>query len=119
LPFRQQGDDLADLEADADNEERKPVQQGSISSDAAQTPYKASFVSTLTQGAPNLTHPVDLAFLHEYREPTLGILASASQVSSALLDLRRDIMTYTVGTLDLEQRASTVLVSVPNLPSDL
>jgi cleavage and polyadenylation specificity factor subunit 1 len=118
LPFRQQGDDLADLEAEADNEERKPVQQG-ISSDAAQTPYKASFVSTLTQVAPNLTHPVDLAFLHEYREPALGILASASQVSSALLDLRRDIMTYTVGTLDLEQRASTVLVSVPNLPSDL
>lgn len=119
LPFRQQGDDLADLEAEAENDERRPVQNSSISGDAAQTPYKASFVSTLTQVAPNLTHPVDLAFLHEYREPTLGILASASQASSALLDLRRDIMTYTVGTLDLEQRASTVLVSVQNLPSDL
>jgi cleavage and polyadenylation specificity factor subunit 1 len=119
LPFRQQGDDLADLEAEADNDERRLPQHGSVSTDAAQTPYKASFVSTLTQVAPNLTHPVDLAFLHEYREPTLGILASASQASSALLDLRRDIMTYTVGTLDLEQRASTVLVSVQNLPSDL
>jgi cleavage and polyadenylation specificity factor subunit 1 len=119
LPFRQQGDDLADLEAEADNEDKRQPQQNSISGDAAQTPYKASFVSTLTQVSPNLTHPQDLAFLYEYREPTLGIIASASQASSALLDLRRDIMTYTVGTLDLEQRASTVLVSVPNLPSDL
>lgn len=119
LPFRQQGDELADLEAEADNEEKRLPQHGILNGDAAQTPYKASFVSTLTQVAPNLTHPVDLAFLHEYREPTLGILASASQASSALLGIRKDIMTYTVGTLDLEQRASTVLVSVQNLPSDL
>lgn len=119
LPFRQPGDELAELEAEADNEEKRQPQQTSVSAESAQTPYKASFVSTLTQVAPNLTHPVDLAFLHEYREPTLGILASASQASSALLDLRKDIMTYTVGTLDLEQRASTVLVSVQNLPSDL
>ncbi|KAM0712189.1 hypothetical protein Q7P37_011283 [Cladosporium fusiforme] len=119
LPFRQPGDELADLEAEAENEEKRHIQQTSISAESVQTPYKASFVSTLTQVAPNLTHPVDLAFLHEYREPTLGILASASHASSALLDLRKDIMTYTVGTLDLEQRASTVLVSVQNLPSDL
>lgn len=119
LPFRQPGDDLADLDVDLDNEDKRQPQQNSAGADAAQTPYKASFVSTLTQVSPNLTHPVDLAFLHEYREPTLGILASASQTSSALLDLRKDILTYTVGTLDLEQRASTVLVVVPNLPSDL
>jgi cleavage and polyadenylation specificity factor subunit 1 len=56
LPFRQPGDDLADLEAEADNDERRLPQHGSISTDAAQTPYKASFVSTLTQVAPNLTH---------------------------------------------------------------
>lgn len=119
LPFRQQGDDLAELEVEVDNEDKRQAQQTLVNGESVQTPYKASFVSTLTQVAPNLTHPVDLAFLYEYREPTLGILASASQTSSALLDLRKDIMTYTVGTLDLEQRASTVLVAVQGLPSDL
>lgn len=114
LPFRQAGDDLAEMDADGDVQ---PQTNGSV--EATQTPYKASFVSTLTQVSPDLTHLVDLAFLYEYREPTLGVLSSASQTSTALLDTRKDIVTYTVGTLDLEQRASTVLISVPNLPSDL
>ena len=114
LPFRQAGDDLAEMEADGDVQ---PQTNGNV--EASQTPYKPSFVSTLTQVSPDLTHPIDLAFLYEYREPTLGILSSASQTSTALLDVRKDIATYTVGTLDLEQRASTVLISVPNLPSDL
>lgn len=119
LPFRQQGDELAELETEAESEDKRQAQQNPIGGETAQTPYKASFVSALTQVAPNLTHPMDLAFLYEYREPTLGILASASHASSALLDLRKDVMSYTVGTLDLEQHASTVLVSVQNLPSDL
>lgn len=114
LPFRQAGDELAEMDADGD---AQPQTNGNI--ETSQTPYKASFVSTLTQVSPDLTHPIDLAFLYEYREPTLGILSSASQTSTALLDTRKDIVTYTVGTLDLEQRASTVLISVPNLPSDL
>ncbi|KAK4894639.1 hypothetical protein LTR28_002025, partial [Elasticomyces elasticus] len=37
----------------------------------------------------------------------------------ALLEERKDILTYSVFTLDLEQRASTTLLSVTNLPYDI
>lgn len=127
LPFRQQGDDLGGEDGlDADMEDAPPLKRTqtgmSEAADGAgekQTPYKASFVLPLTALDPSLTHPVDLAFLHEYREPTLGILGAAQQASTALLDERKDALTYSVFTLDLEQRASTNLVSVPKLPSDL
>ena len=130
LPFRQQGDDLGGEDGyDAEMEDApasatlKRTQTG-LSENADQTegkltPYKASFVLPLTALDPSLTHPVDMAFLHEYREPTLGILGAAQQASTALLDERKDVLTYSVFTLDLEQRASTNLVSVPKLPSDL
>jgi len=129
LPFRQIGDDLAEEaegEYDADMGDAPPSvtlkRTGTnleADAEAKMTPYKASFVLPLTTLDPALTHPVDLAFLHEYREPTFGILSSAQQPSIVLNDERKDCLTYTVFTLDLEQRASTNLISVPKLPSDL
>ncbi|KAH2266319.1 mRNA cleavage and polyadenylation factor subunit, partial [Aspergillus fumigatus] len=84
-----------------------------------QTPYASSFVLPLTALDPSILHPVSLAFLYEYREPTFGILYSQIATSHALLSERKDSIFYTVFTLDLEQRASTTLLSVPKLPSDL
>ncbi|KAK6436291.1 mRNA cleavage and polyadenylation factor subunit [Oleoguttula sp. CCFEE 5521] len=120
LPFRRAGDELAEADVDVDMDARKQsANHDQTNGEVSETPYKASFVSALTQIAPEITHPVDLAFLYEYREPTLGILSAATQPSTALLDVRKDILSYTAATLDLEQRASTVLVSVEGLPSDL
>lgn len=128
LPFRQAGDDVvedADNDVDTDMaepqgpESKKTAQNVESDAESKMTPYKASFVLPLTMLDPSLTHPVDLAFLHEYREPTFGILSSSQETSCALLEERKDCLTYTVFTLDLEQRASTNLVSVPKLPSDL
>ena len=127
LPFRQLGDELGEGAEDGEDQEMDPVtlkrmQSGfneSSDNDPKQTPYKASFVLPLTALDPSLTHPVHLAFLHEYREPTFGILSASIQPSAALLDERKDVLSYTVFTLDLEQRASTNLISVPKLPSDL
>ncbi|KAF2636376.1 protein CFT1 [Massarina eburnea CBS 473.64] len=106
LPFRQRG--MVD-EYDSDHEEQKD----------AKTPYSPSFVLPLMHLDPTLTHPVHLAFLHEYREPTFGIIASSRAVTPALLSERKDILTYTVFTLDLEQKASTTLLSVSGLPYDI
>ncbi|KAI4250673.1 MAG: hypothetical protein L6R42_008683, partial [Xanthoria sp. 1 TBL-2021] len=58
-------------------------------------------------------------FLYEYRDPTFGVLSSQLASSISLLHERRDTLSYTVITLDLEQRASTALLSVNNLPYDL
>ncbi|EMC95320.1 hypothetical protein BAUCODRAFT_25380 [Baudoinia panamericana UAMH 10762] len=132
LPFRQQGDELADEAAeDADMAEAESEEQPgnvtlkrtsttqALDSKDDITPYKSSFVLPLITLDPSLTHPVHLAFLHEYREPTFGILSAPQQPSLALLDERKDCLSYTVFTLDLEQRASTNLMSVSKLPSDL
>lgn len=125
LPFHQAGDDLVmdDYDSELDEKRPEPVKEPNSESgkDAAvhHTPYAASFVLPLTALDPSLLHPVSLAFLYEYREPTFGILYSQIATSSALFQERKDVMFYTVFTLDLEQRASTTLLSVSRLPSDL
>ncbi|KAK4550167.1 hypothetical protein LTR36_003134 [Oleoguttula mirabilis] len=129
LPFRQLGDELAEEVEDgydADMADAPPsaglkrtATNHDMEPEARLTPYKSSFVLPLTTLDPALTHPVHLAFLHEYREPTFGILSAPLQPSPALAEERKDCLTYTVFTLDLEQRASTNLISVPKLPSDL
>lgn len=127
LPFHQAGDDLVmdDFDSDLDGERPNPkASEGTVAEkgeggSAFQTPYGASFVLPLTALDPSLLHPVSLAFLYEYREPTFGVLYSQVATSTALAYERKDVMFYTVFTLDLEQRASTILLSVPRLPSDL
>lgn len=83
------------------------------------TPYGTSFVLRLSSLDPNLIHPIHLAFLYEYREPTFGILSSKILPSSSLLRERRDQLSYMVFTLDLHQRASTTILAVTGLPYDL
>lgn len=119
LPFYQEGDDLVMDDFDSETEGERPAKamEGPLQLDKA--PYAPSFVLSLMALDPSLSHPVHLAFLNEYRDPTFGILSSENAVSSALLHERRDPLSYTVFTLDLEQRASTTLLSVNNLPYDL
>jgi len=127
LPFHQAGDDLVMDDYDSELDGVRPDEPREGATDVEkhkdgpghQTPYAASFVLPLTALDPSLLHPVSLAFLYEYREPTFGILYSQIATSNALLHERKDVMFYTVFTLDLEQRASTTLLSVARLPSDL
>ena len=123
LPFHQLGDDLVMDDLDPELEDDKPAHDISLANDVEEeksvTPYAASFVLSLLALDPALTHPIHLCFLYEYREPTFGILYSQSSTSSALLHERRDNVSFAVYTLDLEQRASTTLSSVNNLPYDL
>lgn len=87
--------------------------------DSHQTPYGPSFVLPLTALHPGVVHPMNMAFLYEYREPTFGILYSTIAASTALGHERKDAMLYAVFTLDLDQRASTMLLSISKLPNDL
>ncbi|KAF2754100.1 hypothetical protein EJ05DRAFT_494539 [Pseudovirgaria hyperparasitica] len=126
LPFRQVGDDLIEDDYDPDNEDavdapaaKSRTANGDAQDNASQTPYKSSFVLPLTALDPVYTQPVHLAFLHEYREPTFGVIASSKTSAASLLAERKDILDYTVFTLDLEQRASTKLLTVQGLPYDV
>ncbi|KAI9367816.1 CPSF A subunit region-domain-containing protein [Aspergillus egyptiacus] len=127
IPFHQPGDDLVMDDYGSDLGEEYQVNEGQAhhyeaqgkDSTAYDTPYASSFVLPMTALDPSILHPISLAFLHEYREPTFGILYSQVATSNALLHERKDVVLYTVFTLDLEQRASTTLLSVTRLPSDL
>ncbi|EER40763.1 cleavage factor two protein 1 [Histoplasma capsulatum var. duboisii H88] len=128
LPFHQVGDDLVMDDFDSDVEEpHRNMNQTAEETDEAnksngpvfQTPYASSFVLPIAALEPSMLHPISLAFLYEYREPTFGILYSQVATSSALLHDRKDVVFYSVFTLDLEQRASTTLLSVSRLPNDL
>ena len=125
IPFHQPGDDLVmdDYDTDEDNKEQASREGHHLETPKTnlshQTPYAPSFVLPLTALDPSIVHPISLVFLYEYREPTFGILYSQVATSNALLHERKDVVFYAVFTLDLEQRASTMLLSVSRLPSDL
>lgn len=123
LPFHQPGDDLVMDDYDSGDEgnraDHAPDADKAKNGMTYQTPYASSFVLPVAALDPSLLHPISFTFLYEYREPTFGILYSQVSTSTALLHERKDAVFYTVFTLDLEQRASTTLLSVSRLPSDL
>jgi cleavage and polyadenylation specificity factor subunit 1 len=124
LPFKQGDEDTAMDDWDEELDGRRPLDKEPANfangkGALEETPYATSFVLRLSSLDPNLIHPIHLAFLYEYREPTFGILSSTILPSSSLLRERRDQLSYMVFTLDLQQRASTTILAVTGLPYDL
>jgi cleavage and polyadenylation specificity factor subunit 1 len=122
LPFKQGDDDVnMDEHWDEELDGLRPTatQTTNGNGDKAETPYGSSFVLRLPLLDPSLIFPIHLAFLFEYREPTFGILSSVISPSSSLLHERKDYLSYTVFTLDIDQKESTTILSVGNLPYDL
>lgn len=123
IPFHQDNDDLAmddDLD-DSDDEatDKSPTKNSSGDVDRQEKLYAPSFVLPMTALDPSLLHPIASAFLHEYREPTLGVLFSTQAASQNMSPERRDVLAYAVYTLDVDQKASTTLLSLTRLPNDL
>lgn len=123
IPFHQDNDDLAmddDLDdSDEENGDRSPTKQPNGDAARQDKLYAPSFVLPMTALDPGLLHPVSSTFLHEYREPTLGVLFSTQAASQNMSPERRDMLAYAVYTLDVEQKASTTLLSLTRLPNDL
>ena len=122
LPFHQPGDDLVMDEYDSldeDGPERSPDKITNGDAEFHNTPYESSFVWPLTKLDSGLLHPVHIAFLHEYRKPTISVLYSTTARSSALHSERKDVTTYAAYELDVEQKTSQRLIHVQKLPDDL
>jgi cleavage and polyadenylation specificity factor subunit 1 len=126
LPFQQDDEDAAMGDWDEELDGPRPTDSlttklpnGDLKSE--ETPYTSSFILRFSSLDLSLIHPIHLAFLHEYREPTFGILSStfSPSASAALLHERKDRLSYMVFTLDLRQRASTTILAVSGLPYDL
>lgn len=124
LPFRQNDEDIDMDDWDEDMDGPRPVKEqaaptaaNGTSTSVAPVPYTSSFVLPLPQLDHDLLHPVHFAFLHEYREPTFGIVSSTRRRSHQKpLD---DHFTYKVFTVDLQQKASTAILSISGLPQDI
>ncbi|KAL9060461.1 MAG: hypothetical protein Q9162_000634 [Coniocarpon cinnabarinum] len=122
LPFHYESDlDLDEYDAQLDGAKDVSEQKPSVDEPSlrTQTPYGASFVLQLTALDQGILDPADLAFLHEYREPTLGVLYFERSPSNSTSVERRDVTTFAAFTLDIAQRARTPLQSITGLPSDL
>ena len=123
LPFKQGDEDEAmdDWDEELDGPRPEPMAKPIVNGTAAHesTPYSPSFVLRLSSLDPALIHPIHLAFLWEYREPTFGVLSSMVMPSTSLLEERKDQLSYMVFTLDVEQKESTTILVVTGLPYDL
>lgn len=123
LPFKQGDEDEAmddwdeELDGPRPDSMAKPIANGAAAHES--TPYAPSFVLRLSSLDPALIHPIHLAFLWEYREPTFGVLSSMVMPSSSLLEERKDQLSYMVFTLDVGQKESTTILVVTGLPYDL
>lgn len=122
LPFKQPDEDMDmdNWDEELDGPRPKKDLSGAVANGAStieDTPYSPSFVLRLSKLEASLLHPVHLAFLHEYRDPTIGVLSSTKTASNSLG--HKDHFTYMVFTLDLQQRASTTILAVSGLPQDL
>jgi cleavage and polyadenylation specificity factor subunit 1 len=119
IPFHQGGDDLAMDDIDGEPLDRVTTKQ--TNGDAADNtkPYFPSFVLSLTTLDPSLLHPLDFAFLHEYRDPTVGVLYTTAARSNNMSFERRDVTIYSVYAMEIENRVSTTLQTVANLPNDI
>ncbi|KAJ3570404.1 hypothetical protein NPX13_g5741 [Xylaria arbuscula] len=122
IQFKSVEEDVDMQDWDEELDGPRPVKEPSTTaesgtSNSQESSFAKSFVLRLPNLDPSLIHPVHIAFLHEYREPTFGILSSTAAPSSVLK--RKDQLSYKVFTLDLEQKASTTILSVNGLPQDL
>ncbi|CAJ2500099.1 Uu.00g029520.m01.CDS01 [Anthostomella pinea] len=122
LQFKSAEEDIEMEDWDEELDGPRPVKElhttlANGTSSNEETPFSTSFVLRLPNLDPSLIHPVHIAFLHEYREPTFGILSSTSSPSAVLG--RKDQLSYMIFTLDLQQKASTTILAVNGLPQDL
>lgn len=121
IPFNRASDDLALDDGFSDDEDTKQTNtnEDHQTNGTEERLFSPSFVLPMTALDPVLQHPIAMAFLHEYREATLGVLFSTAAASMNMAPVRKDNLSYAVYTLDIEQRASTTLLSVTQLPNDL
>jgi len=129
LPMRRPIDDIAEddfeLDSPLDHDATSKGESAFKRRDAVNpplngaTPYLSSFVLKTTDLQEDITDPIYLTFLHEYREPAIGILYASKAPTYSNLQERKDTLHYTVFTLDFEGREVTTILSIPNLPLDL
>ncbi|KAL6451970.1 CFT1 Protein CFT1 [Candida maltosa Xu316] len=81
--------------------------------------YDASFLIDATTLDSSIGTVVDMQFLHNYREPTIGILSSKAEVWAGNLLKSRDNIQFQVLTLDLSSKSTISVFKIDNLPYEI
>jgi cleavage and polyadenylation specificity factor subunit 1 len=110
LPFKQL--DVGDEDEDVDVYE---VENGQ----SDETVYDDSIVVPVTKLEASISAIIECEFLHNYKDPTLGILYNKSYTWAADLSIRKDTTNFILLSLDLTTGASTPILNVENLPYDV
>lgn len=91
----------------------------STSVEQNQPVYYPSFLVPATKVDDSITNVVDFSFLHEYREPTIAFIFQSALTWTGNSGKNKDTVCYLALSLDVQQRSSTPIISVKNLPYDI
>lgn len=92
----------------------------SASTDAnANASFDSSFIMDAASLDSSLGDVIDLQFLHNYREPTVGVLLQSKYTWAGMLPKVKDNVVYTVLTVDLVAKLTVLVLKVENLPYDI
>ncbi|RCK58790.1 Protein CFT1 [Candida viswanathii] len=81
--------------------------------------YDASFIIDATTLDSSIGSVVDMQFLHNYREPTIGVLSLKSEVWAGNLLKSKDNIQFQVLTLDLNLKSTISVFKIDNLPYEI
>lgn len=110
LPFKNLDDyfdEMDDDEAETDNKSKLELYDNS------------SFLINGQNLDSRIGHIIDMQFLHNYREPTIGILCLNQHLWTGGLYFKKDNISYIVLSLDLKTKSSTTVLKIDSLPYDI
>ncbi|AOA60474.1 mRNA cleavage and polyadenylation factor subunit [Komagataella phaffii CBS 7435] len=80
--------------------------------------YSNTFLQFSNDLQPNIKTIIDIEFLHGYSEPTLAVLYTSFPTCTGALPKAKDTVSLQVFSLNLQNKASTSIIEVNNLPYD-
>ncbi|EGW35444.1 pre-mRNA 3'-end processing factor CF II [Spathaspora passalidarum NRRL Y-27907] len=123
LPFavsdeEEEEDDEEDMDLDNKKEKKEKLDINGKPADAVSF-YDSSFIIDAQTLDSSIETVVDIQFMHNYREPTIAILSSKSNVWAGNLLKVKDNVSFQVMTLDLVSKSTVSVFKIDNLPYEI
>lgn len=114
LPFITEDDDDFDMDDEAADEEDGSKKDSSEFEEY----FGDSVILPSTKLESHIKNVIDCDFLHNYRDPTLGILHKDDYTWAGDIQHKKDTVKFTVISLNLKTGSSTSIINLENLPFD-
>lgn len=80
--------------------------------------FDPSFIVKASKLDKRIENVMDICFLHEYRETTMGILFQPKRAWVGMKNILKDTVSYAIVSVDVHQKNSTVIGTLNGLPVD-